>query len=222
MMPGDVHPPRLASWLVDLFTPVEQAETILGDLLEEFSGLLSESGIDLARRWYWRQSLKTIVHLIFNSFRVARWSVTGILIGAYLSGWGAYWCTEQAVGAILRMYHVYAHIDAYSFWLIYAVLVERLIEPLLMGSFAAAIAKGREVAVAVTLSLLIGTVSGAGLAVFTERFWSISKLLTFRTFQLAVPLLITTFVSPIMILIGGAIVRRIRWTRYRRIVAAQG
>ena len=30
-----VQPPRIASWLVNLFTPAEEAESILGDLLED-------------------------------------------------------------------------------------------------------------------------------------------------------------------------------------------
>jgi hypothetical protein len=55
-----LRPPRLAAWLVELFTSVEQAECILGDLAEEFSDLASRSGAVHARRWYWRQSLKTI------------------------------------------------------------------------------------------------------------------------------------------------------------------
>lgn len=59
-----VQPPRIAAWLVDLFTPVKQAESIPGDLLEEFLDLTSKLGVARARRWYWRQSLKTIAHLI--------------------------------------------------------------------------------------------------------------------------------------------------------------
>ncbi len=44
------HPPRIASWLVELFASAEQAESILGDLSEEFSDLASRSGIDHACR----------------------------------------------------------------------------------------------------------------------------------------------------------------------------
>ncbi len=55
-----VQPPRIAVWLVDLFTPDKQAESIPGDLLEEFSDLASKSGVAFARRWYWRHSVKTI------------------------------------------------------------------------------------------------------------------------------------------------------------------
>jgi hypothetical protein len=55
------RPPRLAAWLVNLFASVEDAESILGDLHEEFSDIVSKSGVVPARRWYWRQSVKTIV-----------------------------------------------------------------------------------------------------------------------------------------------------------------
>ncbi len=56
-----VQPPRIAVWFVDLFIPYEQAESIPGELLEEFSDLASKSGLVSARRWYWRQTAKTIV-----------------------------------------------------------------------------------------------------------------------------------------------------------------
>jgi hypothetical protein len=46
-----VQPPRIAVWLVNLFTPAEEAESILGDLLEEFSHLASKSGVAFARSW---------------------------------------------------------------------------------------------------------------------------------------------------------------------------
>jgi len=34
-----LRPPRIAVWLISLFAPAEEAESILGDLLEEFSHL---------------------------------------------------------------------------------------------------------------------------------------------------------------------------------------
>ena len=68
-----VRPPRMAVWLVDLFTPNKQSESIPGDLLEEFSELASKSGVASARRWYWRQSVKTVAHLIATGFLVAPW-----------------------------------------------------------------------------------------------------------------------------------------------------
>lgn len=56
------RPPRIAAWLVELFVSVEQAESILGDLHEEFSDVASKSGVVAARRWYWRQSINTLAH----------------------------------------------------------------------------------------------------------------------------------------------------------------
>jgi len=148
-------PPRIAAWLVDLFTPYEQAESIPGDLLEEFSELASKSGVATARRWYWRQSVKTIVQLIGVGFRVAPWLITGTVVGGYLLGWAVYFLTQKAVVAILYKYQVYAHIDAYVFWLIYGVLVELLIEPFFVGCIVALTAKGREMVATMTLGLIV-------------------------------------------------------------------
>jgi hypothetical protein len=40
-------------------------------MLEEFTALASTSGFAAARHWYWRQSVKTIAHLVGSEFRVA-------------------------------------------------------------------------------------------------------------------------------------------------------
>ena len=72
-----VRPPRIAVWLVDLFTPNKQSESIPGDLLEEFSEHASKSGVASARRWYWRQSVKTVARLIATGFLVAPWLTAG-------------------------------------------------------------------------------------------------------------------------------------------------
>ena len=69
-----VRPPRIAAWLVDLFAP-DETETIAGDLLEEFSELASKLGVTSARRWYWRQSVKAIAHLVATAFRDAPWLI---------------------------------------------------------------------------------------------------------------------------------------------------
>ena len=63
------QPPRIAAWFLTLFTPAELEESITGDLLEEFSEIAIESGHTIARRWYWRQILKTIIHTFGNAFR---------------------------------------------------------------------------------------------------------------------------------------------------------
>ena len=66
-----VQPPRIATWLIGLFTSDNEAEAIPGDLLEEFSHLASKAGVAIARRWYWRQTGKTITHLAGGAFRSA-------------------------------------------------------------------------------------------------------------------------------------------------------
>jgi hypothetical protein len=47
--PHFVQPPRIAVWLISLFALAAEAESILGDLLEEFSVLASKSGMPSAR-----------------------------------------------------------------------------------------------------------------------------------------------------------------------------
>jgi hypothetical protein len=63
--------PHAAVWLVELFAPMENAEGVLGDLEEEFAGRLTRSGHRAARRWYWRQALRTTIHLFWGSIRTA-------------------------------------------------------------------------------------------------------------------------------------------------------
>jgi hypothetical protein len=77
-----VRPRRIAGWFVDLFIPNEQAGSIPGELLEEFSNVASKSGLASARRWYWRQSAKTI--LIGTGFREASWLMIGTVLGGFL------------------------------------------------------------------------------------------------------------------------------------------
>jgi hypothetical protein len=212
MMPSAVRPPIVAVWLVDLFIPNEQAESIPGDLLEEFSDLALTSGGAAARQWYWRQSLKTIAHLIGTGFRTAPLLTAGSALGGYLLGWPVYWCTEKAVNAVLHKYQVYAHVDAYVFWLIYAILVELLIEPMLVGFIVALVAKGREMIATMTLGLLCSVLSGIALIQAIKYFgWATPN--TSAIFQ---PLIVGTFVSPVLIVIGGGIARKIRLATARR------
>lgn len=55
-----VQPPRLAEWLVRQTTPADMRENILGDLCEEM--MLQASGN--ARKWYWCQALRSVVHWV--------------------------------------------------------------------------------------------------------------------------------------------------------------
>lgn len=112
-VPSTPQPPRLASWLLDLFTPYNQAESIPGDLHEEFSNVLSQHGIPRARRWYWRQSLKSIAHLFAASFRTSPLSIIGsVIAGFLLLAWSASF-PERIEFAIFNWNHNY-HANWYA------------------------------------------------------------------------------------------------------------
>ena len=211
--------PPIAVWLVDQFTPYNQAEAIPGDLLEEFSDIASRQGIASARRWYWRQSVKTIAHLIADGLRVASWLIVSSTVGACLLGWCLFWLTETTVNVVLHRYHVYHHVSAPVFWLVYALLVERLVNPMFMGGMVGLVVKGRELPAAITLSFFIGISSALGLVLMatadTPRgfpSWHADAMVHLRILR---PLLVTTFLSPIMIVIGGVIVRKVRSAQNR-------
>src|ERR1700691_3790475 len=78
------EPPRIATWLVNLFNTGEEAESMLGDLREEYSHLALRSGIPYARRWYWWQTRKTVAHLFGSGFREAPWSTTAEVVAGFL------------------------------------------------------------------------------------------------------------------------------------------
>ena len=115
--PDFVQPSHIAVWLVTLFTPAEEAESILGDLFEEFSHLASKSGVAFARSWYWRQTVKTIAHLVGSGFRVAPWSTAVAVVGGFLLVRFVFGLSQPAITAVLNRYRVYEHhFDAYMFW----------------------------------------------------------------------------------------------------------
>src|SRR5262249_39106902 len=55
-------PPRFATWIAGRRVPQETREFVLGDLAEEFDEMAaSELGARAARRWYWRQALRSLL-----------------------------------------------------------------------------------------------------------------------------------------------------------------
>lgn len=154
-----VQPPHFAVWLIALFTPTGEAEFILGDLLEEFSYVASKSGIAFARLWYWRQTVKTIAYLAGTGFRSAPWTITAIAVGGFLLRWFVSWLSnpliQRAIEAVLEKYQVYEHDpQAYTFWLIHSMYIERFVVNALIGVAVASVAKGREMVATVALALL--------------------------------------------------------------------
>ena len=113
---------------------------------------------------FWRQSQKTVADLFAAGASSAPGFVACMVMGGWGVGCGGYFLTEKSVTAVLSSYQVYAHMNAYLFWLLYGVMIERLIEPFLVGSCVAAAARAREMITSMMLVFAICAVSGAELA----------------------------------------------------------
>jgi hypothetical protein len=193
--PDLVRPPRLATWLVNLFASTEE-ESILGDLLEEYSDLASKSGVAFARRWYWRQTMKTIAHLADTGFRVAPWSTAAAVAGGFLLHRFVSGLPDKVLSAVTDRYLMYwsTHFKAYI-WMLNGMLIEHLVLSMFVGCVVALAAKGREMIATMTLALVpCALMGGALIWVATHR-------------PLDVAWMLWLFADPFAIVVGGAIVR---------------
>lgn len=198
--PDFVQPPRIATWLVYLFASAEEAELILGDLLEEYSQFATKSGVAFARRWYWRQTVQTIAHLVSAAFQGAPWSTTAAIVGGlvllqFVSG-----LPDKVLAAVTDRYLTYwsNHFKVYMFWATDGMLIAHLILSMFVGSMLALATKGREMVATMMLSLILCALIGFGL------IW----LATHRPVDAAWALWSLT--GPCAIVLGGAIVRMLR------------
>ena len=154
----NVPPPRIAVWLVTLFAPPGDLDSIPGDLVEEFTQMASEEGVVCARRWFWRQTARTIAQLVGAGFRTAPWTITAVVTGGFLLRWFVSWLSDPAIngaiGVALERYGVYEHDpQAYILWLTGSMLILRLILNTLIGALVAVVATGREMTATMTLGL---------------------------------------------------------------------
>ncbi|HYL83475.1 MAG TPA: permease prefix domain 2-containing transporter [Candidatus Angelobacter sp.] len=202
MMGGSPYPrpPRLAAWLVELFTSADQAECILGDLAEEFSDLASRSGVVSVRRWYWRQSAKTIAHLGGAAFRIAPWSIIGaVLLGLALRRF-SFTLPERIIVAALRMQRPYSnlHYGFYVWQVTYGIPIAHAIMSMFVGCLIALFAKRREMVATLTLALVLCALIGAALM----RVASLGPI--------DVAWLRWSFADPCATILGGVIVLEFR------------
>jgi hypothetical protein len=198
------QPPRLAVWLVNLFTVPDNAEAIMGDLLEEFSQIADQSGVVFARRWYWRQALKTIVHLICTAYRVAPWWTSAGVAGGMLAHRLLWRWVEPTIFAFLDRYQIPEHhFNVYVFFASTGLDIGFLIVFLFEGCIAAIVAKEREMAAATTLSLISAAMTAAAVV-----SWVVGG--HYR----ALWMLTWNFADLFAILLGGAIVRTQRSARH--------
>lgn len=151
----DAQPPRIATWLLALFTPAEVTDSILGDLLEEFSGLVIEPGLVFARRWYWRQTLRTIAHAGGYAVSSAPWLLLlAVLGGLWLIGFATR-SSDHAMQTFLDAHRYYeSHPDAYLFWSKFPLEMGRVIVCGLVGALVALTAKRMEMIAVIAISLI--------------------------------------------------------------------
>jgi hypothetical protein len=200
--PYAVEPPRVATWLVSLFTLARETESILGDLLEEFSDLASSSGATFARRWYWRQTLKTMVHLVPSAFTVAPWSTAAGVVVGFTARKLLGPLPERMIFAVLERYQVYEHHFAtYMFFASTGIDIGHLITFLCVGCIVAWMAKGTEMAATTVLSLFFAAL---GVVAFVYLVGKTGRLeFAWR--------LAWNFADALAIVVGGVVVRLCRF-----------
>jgi len=202
-----VQPPRLAVWLVSLFAPAEQAEAILGDLLEEFFQLASKSGVASARSWYWRQGVRTSAQLAGTGFRAAPWSTAAAVLGGFLLFRLAFRLPEQAIFAVLVKYQVPEnHFGAYKFWISDGIVIGLVILSMLIGIIVAVGAKGREMTATIALGFIRAGLGITGALMMVARYeqgWTLWPMFHQLAFAIAT-------------VVGGVIIRTLRLTATAR------
>lgn len=210
MMQADLRlrPPRIAARLVELFASAEQAESILGDLHEEFSEVASKSGVVAAHRWYWRQTVKTIFHLLGAPFRNAPWSLSTIVLVGFLIHWFSATVPEHVIMAILRAQRPYSnlHYEFYVWQINYGMPIAYVVTSMLIGCAVAVLAKGREVVATLTL-IVVRSVPFVWLLVFGYGRNPDNESI----FNAALHLFVFRFaLEMIAILMAGVLVRKLR------------
>ncbi len=200
---SSIQPPRMALWLVGLFAPDKEAESIPGDLLEEFSHLASRSGVAFARRWYWRQTVKTIAHLFRAGFRDAPWSTSAAVAGGYLLGRFVHWLPDKVLSAVTDRYLGYwsNHFEAYMFWATDGMWAAHLILSVFVGFVVALAAKGREMVATMALGIVLYTMLGVAYFAEIAKHWPMALALSWMLFQCS---------GTFAMMVGGVIVRTSR------------
>jgi hypothetical protein len=165
--PSLAQPPRLAVWLIHRFAAGAEAESLVGDMLEEFCALASNSGLAYARSWFWRQTRTTIAYLIGNTFRVAPGLTAATVIGGLLLNRLVSGMPERAIFALLHRYQVFDHhFRVYVFFASDGIAMGHVLASGLVGCVVAGAAKGREMVVTMAIGLVLCAMTGAALGVW--------------------------------------------------------
>ena len=191
-----------------MFTSGWHDDAISGDLLEEFSYVASKSGLKYARRWYWRQSIKTIVNLIGAGLRTAPSLIASTVIGGYLLLAFGISLPERLIVAVLELrwhhvvpYYTQREMDAHVFWFNTGILIGQILVSLFVGCIVAMVAKAREMIATLMLSILLFALSVVAWFNVAIHWPERALTLTFMFIDLA---------GIILILSGGLMVREVR------------
>jgi hypothetical protein len=192
-----IQPPRVAAWLVGLFTSDQEAESIPGDLLEEFSCLVSKAGVAVARRWYWRQTARTIAHLAGAAFYSAPWLMAAAVVGGFWLHGFVSGLPDKALSLVTDRYVWFwsRHFQAYL-WVLNGMAIAHLMASLLVGCMVALVAKGREMVATMMLALVFCAMSAAAF------LWVATHGPMY-----GVPWMLWSCAGPFAIMVGGVIVR---------------
>jgi len=196
--PSLIQPPHLAVWLLNLFALTEEAESILGDLLEEFSLIASESGLASARSWYWRQTMRTVPQLASVGFRTAPWITAAAVAGGFLLRKLVAPLVGSATFAVLERYQFFEHhFSTYMFFASTGIDIGHLITFLFIGFVVAFAAREREMVATMALGLIYGAMAVVGSVYVVSRTGDNASLWRLTWY----------FVDALAIVIAGAIVR---------------
>jgi hypothetical protein len=204
-------PPRIATWLLDLCVAPNQSDTILGDLSEEFTVIATNLGMAAARRWYWRQATKTVAGSLLAQVQQRPWLFLAIALVGWLLPRVYGIAIERAVTAVHARWQVYVYIDAYSFWLLYGVLLRSTIVPMVTGWLVATVVKSRPIGAALVLagSAALGVLIPASLFVWRGmQYWPTHPVLARIDRGFFFELVSLTSVSFIATLAGAVVARK--------------
>lgn len=153
------EPSRIAIWLITLFGPGERGQAALGDLLEEFSNQRLKMGAHALRRWFWRQTLRTVVYLVVSELRSAPLTIAAAAFGGFFLRWFVSRSLNPmlttAIGGLLHRFDLYArNPHAYIFWTIHLMYVSRFVVNFLVGVTVGMFLNKREMAGTMALALL--------------------------------------------------------------------
>jgi len=199
-------PPRLAVSLVELFAPIDSAEGVLGDLEEEFVGQLARSGLRAARHWYWRQALRTTLHLLWGAVRVAPWLTTALVLASFIGASLLYGVLNRGVIRLVGQIPINDYNTAVWSWRA-AALVRLVAVPLALGWSIAVVARGREMVITTLVAGLLVAILFWNLAVVAHYLVSRglpARVVYDRFFQI----LQLGMTFPLGLVIGGMLRRR--------------